>query len=77
LHPVDLGVAEASERGLKLAEGEWAKLLDTDNSDVVGATLLTLGCQVVVELTTDKQDFTHLSISDELWVRILDDVLEA
>ena len=77
MHPVDLGVAVASERGLKLAEGEWAKLLDTDNSDVVGATLLTLGCQVVVELTTDKQDFTHLSISDELWVRVLDDVLEA
>ena len=73
---MELSIAVACDSFFELAEWEGAKLLNTNNSDIVDTTLGSLVGEVVVDLAAAKEYLADLIISDKLRVLLTNDVSE-
>ena len=77
LAPGDSGVFILLGAGGEGAEGERRHLLNTNNGDVVDASLLTGSFQVVVDSSRAVDHLSHLVISHEVGVLVSQHSLEA
>ncbi len=49
-----------------MAEGEWGNLFDSHDCNVIDTALSTFIDEIIVNLTTAKDDFLDLSVRDQI-----------
>ena len=77
LRPTLFGVREAFGSLNERFEWERSNLFNSDDSNVIMSLLLTLGLQVVVNLTTAVNDLADLVISNKVGVSITKHFVES